>query len=228
MSKKIALILMLSLLISTIGITQNQQKIDSLIAFVPANTDSLKVVNTYEKIAKLYLRIQLDSTKVYAQKMIDLSEKLDFNKGLAMGNNWYGEVLLWQGDLSGALKRFRATNYFFEKNGKSTLWAHSFELVARVYSSIGKYDSAFIYYDKALQYHQSKNDSLSVAKVILNTGQVFSRKGDYTTSLNYYYKAKYIFKSLNEEHWFTTAEKSIAILYGRQHKNDFRLLLRNR
>jgi signal transduction histidine kinase len=219
------LLLGLCLVLFSSSFSQNQQKIDSLkqvASKLPADTG---LVNVNEKIAKLYLRLQLDSTKVYAQKMIDLSESLNYDKGLAMGHNWYGEVLLWQGDYTEALKHFKRTNQIFRKGGKSTLWAHSLEVIANAYSMTDKNDSALIYYQKALDYHENNNDSLSAAKVILNTGMVYSRKGDYTSALNYYYKAKLIFKTLNNEHWFISAERSIAILYGRQHRNDSAIVI---
>jgi len=216
------------LLLSILSFSQNQQKLDSIKQVVSTLSPDTNLVNTYEKIAKLYLRIQLDSTKVYAQKMIDLSEQLNYNKGLAMGNNWVGEVLLWQGNSQKALEYFKRTNQIFEKSGKSTLWAHSLEVIANAYIMSDKNDSALIYYKKALDYHMSNHDSLSAAKVYLNTGMVYSRKGDYTTALDYYYKAKLIFKTLKNEHWFTSAERSIAILYGRQHKNDSAIAIYNR
>ena len=67
------LLLGLCLVLFSSSFSQNQQKIDSLkqvASKLPADTG---LVNINEKIAKLYLRLQLDSTKVYAQKMVDQS-----------------------------------------------------------------------------------------------------------------------------------------------------------
>ena len=103
---------------------QTHQKIDSLLIVVITSDIDTNLVDNYEKITKLYLKVQLDSAKVYAQKMINLSKQLGYDKGLAMGNNWLGEACLWQGQPNLAIHHFKKTNEIFGKAGKSTMWAH--------------------------------------------------------------------------------------------------------
>ncbi len=220
MFKKIGLLFALSILINVLGFSQTQHKIDSLVNLTSSLPIDTNLVNTYEKIAKLYLRIQLDSVKIYAQKMIDLSTKLNYDKGLAMGYNWFGESLLWQGDYQSTLKYFRKTNKIFEKSGKNMLWARSLEVIANVYSISDKSDSAVLLYNKALKFHEDNNDTVSAAKVLVNIGKVYSKIGDFTTALNYYFNARLTFKTINNDYWFMATERSIATVYGRQFKND--------
>ncbi|RLD37260.1 MAG: hypothetical protein DRI89_15350 [Bacteroidetes bacterium] len=84
MFRKLSLLFSLCFLFSTIVFSQNQQKIDSLIRIASTSTVDTNLVKTYERIALLYLRMQLDSTKIYAQKMIDVSKKLSKNEKLTL------------------------------------------------------------------------------------------------------------------------------------------------
>ena len=228
MLKKIVLSMILASGFSVLSFSQNQQKIDSLVQLTYSSPKDTNLVNTYEKITRLYLRIQIDSAKVYAQKMIDLSKQLNYNKGLAMGHNWYGESLLWQGEKEKALEHFRITNKLFAKKGKSTLWAKSLEVIANAYLMKEDFDSAEIFYTEALKYHESRHDELSAANVKLNLGLMYDHKGDYTSALKYYYDARFTFNKLENEDESIQTEKLIGVIYGRQHKNDSAISIFNR
>ncbi len=111
------------------GFSQNQQKIDSLVALTYSLPEDTNLVNTYEKIAILYLKLQFDCIKAYAQKMIELSEQLGYDKGLAKGYNWKGEAYMWQANYTKDLECYKKTTNIFSKKGKRTLWAKSLEVM---------------------------------------------------------------------------------------------------
>ncbi len=220
MTKRLTLLFVSILFISSVIYSQNQQKIDSLITVASTSAIDTNLAITYEKISILYLRIQLDSAKIYAQKMIDVSKELDYDKGFAMGNNWLGRAYFSQGDYNTALVYYKITNHTFGKNGENTMWAHSLQSLANVYSMTNKYDTAIALYEKALTYYENNNDLFSASKVMLNVAQIYSRSGDFTAAANYLYKVRFNFKSLNNDFWFMRTESTLAIMYGRQEQFD--------
>jgi len=228
MNKPTLVLLSLILLVSLDAQSQNQKRIDSLINLSYTASIDTNLIDTYEKIAKLYLKIQLDSAKVYAQKMINVSEELDYDKGLAMGNNWLGEACLWQGQPNLAVNYFKKTNEIFGKSGKSTMWAHSLQVIANAYTLSAKSDSALLLYNEALEYYQENNDDYSVAKALVNIGKIYSQMGVFTTALNNYYKARLVFKLMDNEYWYISTERAIGVLYGRQQEYDSAFVIYNR
>ena len=220
MTRKITLLFAVIIFISSFIHSQNQQKIDSLIHIVSTAAIDTNLAKNYERITKLYLRIQLDSAKAYAQKMIDVSKELDYDKGFAMGNNWLGRAYFSQGDYNTALVYYKITNHTFGKNGENTMWAHSLQSLANVYSMTNKYDTAIALYEKALTYYENNNDLFSASKVMLNVAQIYSRSGDFTAAANYLYKVRFNFKSLNNDFWFMRTESTLAVMYGRQEQFD--------
>jgi len=222
--------LLFTILISSISIaySQNQQKIDSLISLTYTAPVDTNLVDTYEQITKLYLKIQLDSARVYAQKMINVSEKLDYDKGLAMGHNWFGETCLWQGQPNLAIYHFKKTNEVFGKSGKSTMWAHSLQIIANAYTMSEKNDSALLLYNEALEFYKKDNDDYSAAKAMVNIGKIYSQMGMFTTALDNFYKARLVFKLLDNEDWYVATERGIGVLYGRQLKYDSAFVIYDR
>lgn len=228
MFKKLSFLLGLSFLTTTTVFSQNQQKIDSLIIVVSKLPVDTNLVNTYEQIAKLYLRTQIDSAKVYAHKMIIISEQINYEKGSAMGNQWYGQAFYLQGNYDTALVYFTKTKDLFEKSGKNTLWAHSIAVIANVYSMTDKFDTAMFLYEKAIEIHKANNDVFSESKTMLNLARIYFRTGNYTKAKELFYKVRLNFKILDNARWLATTENSIALLYKKLENFDSAISTYNR
>ncbi|MCF8348809.1 MAG: tetratricopeptide repeat protein [Bacteroidales bacterium] len=220
MPRNLFLLIALSMFVLTATYSQSQSKIDSLISITSTSALDTNLVKTYERISRLYLKIQLDSAKIYATKMLALSKELNYDKGIAMGNNWLGEANLWQGNYKEALNYFKKTNETFGKKGETTMWAHSLQVMANVYNMTNNGDSAFLLYNQALAFYTKNKDAFSEAKVKSNLAKLYSMRGDYTKAAQYLYAARFTFSTLKKEYWFVTTENEIAVLYSRMHKYD--------
>jgi len=204
---------------------QSQNKIDSLLVVAKNSKIDSNLVKTYEKITRLYLKINFDSSKVYAQKMIDLSQEINYQKGYAMGNNWLGETYFLQGKYDTALKYYKITNKTFEKIGKNKLWSYSLIVIANAYSMIGENDSSKILYKQVIDFNKSKKDILSASKSMINLAQLYSNVGQFTLAKKYLYEAKLNFKTINNDQWTNLTDKTLANLYGRIHEHDSALVI---
>ncbi len=225
MLKKLCLLVSINLLIVITIYAQSQNEIDSLLFVASSSKTDTNLVKTYEKIARLYLRIDLDSSKVYAQKMIDLSHELDYQKGYAMGNNWLGESYFLQGKYDSCLIYYKITNKTFEKIGKNRLWSYSLIAISNVYTMLSKYDSSIILLNQVIQFNIGENDIKSASKAMLNLAQLYSNQGEYALAKRKLYDAKLNFEILGDDYWTMMADKSIAILYSRQGEPDSAMVI---
>jgi signal transduction histidine kinase len=228
MAKNLTLLFAFTVFIGLGVRSQSKQKIDSLLNIASTCTVDTNLVNVYEQITKLYIKTQLDSAVVYGQKMLHVSEKLGYNKGVAMGNIWLIEAYYMLGENDSALCYFKKANEAIKKTGKSSLLAQSIQVIANVYTMSNKLDSAIVLYKEALKIHETNNDILSASKVMLYMAWLYGQSGEYASAEKYLYKAKLNFNSLNNTIWLMETEKSFASLYSGQNKHDSAVLVCNR
>jgi len=228
MAKNLTFFLTLSLFISTGALSQNQQKIDSLLSIASTSVVDTNLVNIYEQITKLYIKTQLDSAVIYGRKMLDVSEELGYHNGIAMGNIWLIEAYYMLGENDSAICYYKRANEIIKKTGKSLLLAQSIQVIANVYTMSNKLDSAIVLYKEALKIHETNNDILSASKVMLYMAWLYGQSGEYASAEKYLYKAKLNFRSLNNTNWLMKTEKAFASLYSGQNKNDSAILACNR
>jgi len=220
MAKNLILSFTFILFISTDAVSQNQQKIDSLLRIASTTVVDTNLVNIYEQITKLYIKIQLDSAVVFGRKMLDVSDELGYQKGIAMGNIWLIEAFYMLGENDSAICYYKRANETIKKTGKSLLFAQSIQVIANVYTMSNKLDSAIVLYKEALKIHETNNDILSASKVMLYMAWLYGQSGEYASAEKYLYKAKLNFRSLNNTIWLMKTEKLFMSLYSSQNKYD--------
>ena len=228
MAKNLTLFFTLSLFISLGVLSQNQQKIDSLLSIASTSVVDTNLVNIYEQITKLYIKTQLDSAVIYGRKMLDVSEELGYHKGIAMGNIWLIEAYYMLGENDSAICYYKRANEIIKKTGKSLLLTQSIQVIANVYTMSNKLDSAIVLYKEALKIYIANNDVFSASKVMLYMAWLYGQSGEYASAEKYLYKAKLNFMSLNNTVWLMETEKSFASLYFGQNKYDSAILVNNR
>jgi len=216
MAKNLTFFFTLSLFISTAALSQNQQKIDSLLSIASTSAVDTNLVNIYEQITQMYIQLQLDSAKVYSHKLLNISEKLKYDKGIAMANIWLVNVYFRQNNNDSAIYCFRKANKIIEKIGQNEMWANSISRIAIIYVMTNKPDSALTLFKTALMYHEDNNDLLSAGGVLSNIAWMYVLSGEFSMAEKYLYKAKLHFKTLNNTNQLMRVENSFANIYAKQ------------
>lgn len=98
--------------------------------------------------------------------------------------------------------------------------AHSFGIIGSLYNSTGKYDSAIVYYNNALDFYKKTNDSVYMAKVLNNIGLSHDYQGKMEMAVSYYIKSLDIKQKLNDTTGIITCLNNIGALFFYLEKYD--------
>lgn len=172
------------------GFSQSQMpSIDGLKRMLPhAQTDTAKV-NLYNTIADKFKELDPDSTAYYATKSYKLSQKANYNFGLATA---YFNL----GNSNIILGNYKKANFYFDK--------------AQLCFENELADNSDI---------DPKRIKNGMAKVLASHGVVFSQQSNYFMALELYQKALKIYLEIGEKHSVSKSYNNIGVVYKSQQKN---------
>ncbi len=81
------------------------------------------------------------------------------------------------------------------------------------YFFAGTYDSAFVYYEKAIPHFEALNSKIDVGKVLGNIGLLYRKQGKYDKALEYYLNNLKIYKEDNYQEGLGSVFNNIGNLY---------------
>jgi len=150
---------------------------------------------------------ELDSAEMQMEKFIELC--LDRNDSLRLirGYYYYGDILKHQSMFELAIDYARKSIDYFFRGMDPKLQISVFNNMGTIFRNINEYDSAAIYYLKALTICEKQEDLIKIAIVVNNLGDVYLETGHFETAEEYYNKALAI--NLENE----GGEASIAMNY---------------
>ena len=102
------------------GFSQNQSEKDSLLYSLNiSTTQDTARVDILKKLAKVYLRSNIDSAQLFANKGLYLARKIEFDKGIGDMYLTLGHVQVIQNDMFSALDYYlKAVPLFIKSNAK--------------------------------------------------------------------------------------------------------------
>ena len=208
------------------GFCQSQNTtIDSLKRVLPyVKTDTAKV-NLLNTIADKFKESNPDSTAFYATKATVLSQKVNYNFGLA---NSYINT----GNSNIILGNYRNANTYFSKaqSGFEKLLEANSEIdvkrikngLARAYASKGvvfsqesNYYMALEMYQRALKMYIDIGQKINISKAYNNIGIVYKSQQKNTEALDYFKKALQIQQEIGEQSAAVTLT-NIGVIYAEQ------------
>ncbi|PKQ62752.1 hypothetical protein BZG02_11130 [Labilibaculum filiforme] len=100
-----------------------------------------------------------------------------------------------------------------EESEDPDLLSQSYKTQGINYYYSGTYDSAFVYYEKAIHQFEATNAQVDIGKVLGNIGLLYRKQGKYAKALEYYLKNLKIYKDLNYEEGLGSVFNNIGNLY---------------
>jgi len=169
---------------------EGQHKLDSLLTLLEHENHDTAKVKLYQGIAKIYLKINLDSSLYYSDKGLDLARKIGFKKGEGDINMVLGHIKVVQNDLFNALKYYQnAANLFHLANDADGI-STAYLLLGNVYFTLANYPDALDYYQKGVVIADS-NKSIAILPDFYNNLAVLNE-----LLKNYNEAIEYLNKSL--------------------------------
>ncbi|MCF8414416.1 MAG: tetratricopeptide repeat protein [Melioribacteraceae bacterium] len=162
-----------------------------------------KWVDGMNLLVEQIIDTETTSAKEYLTEVISVAEELGYKKGLVDANILFAYLLNTQNKFSEAIKILEKTGG--KVNDDSTL-AKVEMAKGVIYYERSEYDSAKIFLDRA-EILLKGVENLTFAKIVNTRAGVYSKRGDYTRSIEEAVKAARIFSKYGDE-------KSLALTYN--------------
>jgi serine phosphatase RsbU (regulator of sigma subunit)/uncharacterized protein HemY len=193
--------------------TTNASILDSLkTELVTAGQDTQRV-KLLVNLATRYMRKDLDSAKYYSKDGITLSEKLNYNKGIARTNHRYGLATKKQGNYEESIPYYKkALKYYKIINDEKNI-VSLYNNIGNSYKGLGEYSPAAEHYIEALKLSEEYEDLDGMAKAYNNLGNLSKRQNKLETALGYLQKSLDIRKQQNDSSGMASTLHNLGNLY---------------
>ncbi len=172
--------------------------------------------------AKLELLRQLSFNEVtdynqalqYANDLIALSEKLKNETYLFYGYLQKGNKERILGNYKEALDDFFKCAEVAKKSKSPTQEGGANDAIADVYAQTDNFENSMIYHRKSIANFTGSLDSITLASVILNTGEAFRKFKVYDSALIYFERAGKIFDKKEDPNGSAYAQGNMGMVYN--------------
>src|SRR4030095_5610492 len=156
----------------------------------------------------------------YAEELIRLSEQAGDNDYLRRGYFQVGNKKRLLGHLDEALNAFFKCAEIARKTGHIKGEGEAYGAIADIYSVGDNHSNAMTYYNKAITVlRQFKGDSISLASVLSNAGDEYTKTKHYDSALYFFSEAKIIFDKIGYRSGIGYALGNIGMVYANTGKN---------
>ncbi|MEO7046770.1 MAG: histidine kinase, partial [Ferruginibacter sp.] len=180
----------LLLLIPLVSLSQSRQ-IDSLKKVLPNSRDTQQV-NILNRISELYFKqatyrydSNLTISREFANKAIQLSKQIHYDKGSGIAFFNAGNVSSYKEELNNAITLFNEAIPFFKEINDNKMLGTCLEIIADCTHKLGDNMQAIKYYDSSLSIFQKIKDTSGLILNLEWKGHSYFDMGDYKNGYKY-------------------------------------------
>ena len=217
-------LILVTLDLKTQGINSNT--IDSLFQITEDIylEDTVKAI-AFSELAKRYIDIDIDTARYFANKGLELSNKIDFQSGMALNYLRIGLIEEVESNLDQAIMSYQKVSEQYENITKDRVYMDAIISLGIVYENQQNYDQSLHYYLQGLATAEFLEDSLIMAYFYNNISIIYELTGSFRSSIDYNRKASAIFKLLGHDIYYANSLVNLGILYSTLGKIDTARLL---
>ncbi len=187
------------LLIFTLQLFSQNSKIDSLRNTInTAKTDTTKI-NSLLQLGNLLMRQDLQSSIDTLNLAIELSQKAEFDEGLAMAYRYIGFTFFYKGQTDSTIEYFNKSLELFKKVGNKEEAGKMYNNIGVVNKRLGNLKDAMTSFEQAIQLLEQTNDQRSLLSSCVNLSNIFINIGNFEQALEYNFKALDIFNQIPDK-----------------------------
>jgi tetratricopeptide (TPR) repeat protein len=206
-----------------------KNKIDSLQALLKKDKEDTNAVLHLHLLANEYTTTNSDRAINYYKRSIKLSEKIRWQKGVALSNQFLGKAYSKNATYPLALKFYNSALEKWEKYegeiSKNSLSVNKeynyvqqqkaaiFASIGSAYKDQGDYNKALEYYIKSLKVSERMGNKNGSADNLVRIGVLYSEMNDYPKSLEKYLEALKVFKELGNKERIALSFGNIGNIY---------------
>lgn len=158
-------------------------------ADVRAMPNDTNKVKAWSRLVTRTIPDNLDSAMAYADSTLALAERLDFDKGRALGNEKIGMVYNYRGKLQNALKFYDKALQFHLAQGNERSAAIIMSNMGMAKRNLGAFDEAMVYYFDALELQEKLGDTNDIAYALKNIGEQYAIQNNYEKAEEFFGRA---------------------------------------
>jgi tetratricopeptide (TPR) repeat protein len=214
MGKFLTRIILLNLILHAIPLSFAQnEKMDSLKSVLYTQSNDTNKVITLNAISWDYFVVsELDSCYLYATEAMELSEKLDYQKGIARAHTRFGAIYFNKGNFYEALISFSKCMKISKKTKDNKALRQAYNNMGAVYFLFGNYPEALKNHYKSLQMSEESGDYHGIASACSNIGDVYTKQGNYKEALKNFKVALEIRKKMDDQGGMSDAYNGIGMV----------------
>ena len=141
-----------------------------------AKEDSSKVTALRE-LAEYYIGPDTDSSLLLAQMALDLSQKIDFDRGRIKSLFTMGKIFAFIGNYSRGLELYLQSLEISERVNDPEWIAYNLSRIGEIYNDQSDYQLALKYFSRCRSIAEKKGLNNILAGVLLRIGQVYENQG---------------------------------------------------
>jgi adenylate cyclase len=189
LKKKYSLLMLVAgicLMASQTTIAQSER--DSLEQLLTTNIPDTQKVLIMDDLGWMLKTQNPDSARMYLNRALELSEKIEYTTGLSKAWNDLGVVETIHGNYDEAQVAYEnALQYRETLNDKKGI-ASVYNNLANVYDSTGDFFNALRQYKASLKVREELKDTARIARLFYNMGDMHERMGNYLEAQDYIHK----------------------------------------
>ncbi|MFD0989064.1 tetratricopeptide repeat protein [Mariniflexile jejuense] len=209
MKKELVVFIFFCLCLLVNSQTTTNKEIDSL-KIIIANQTKKQQFSTLIAISNVYARINLDSSKHYAQKAFLLSEKIGIDSLKIKAQMFLGHTSWERGNYDEAIQHFKKSLAIGTRIKNKEAIADAYNGLGIVYSKLGKLNTSIDYYFKTLSMYEKLKDSLGMGAAYLNIAWDYRKLTEYQKSIDYNNKSLQIYSKLKDSLHVAMVNNNIA------------------
>lgn len=199
-------------MLSFSGNAQLQKAIDSIERLLPAQKDTA-LVNSYNELTKLSMKVDRIKSKNYANKALALSRQIKYNSGEALAAYYHGILNISGQKLDSALawlnKSLQIRKRISDKKGIARIYLK----ISIINQMLGNLDKTLEYAQMGLKGFREINDESGTGDALMAVGIANESFGNVDAALNYYQQSLAIRKRANDVEVLSVSYLNIGNAY---------------
>lgn len=171
---------------------------DSLYANLGKFHEDTNLVNTYNQLAQKLHNSKLEMSLFFAEKALDLADKLKFKQGLINAYTNVGISYYYKGKYTTSLIYHTKAAKILEKEKDTKRLSSVYNNIALVYLGLNKYNSSESYFLKSLNLEKARKDYVGMGDSYNNLGTIYKDQKMFTKALSYFNRSLY-FRKLGKD-----------------------------
>lgn len=189
--------------------SKTNKEIDSLKSSIAKQSEKQQF-KTFIGISNIYARINLDSSRLYANKAFKLSEKLGNDSLKIKALMFLGHTSWERGNYEEAIGHFNKSLIISNRIKDVTTIADAYNGLGIVYSKLGNLNTSIAYYFKTLGIYEKLKDSSGIGSTYLNIAWDYRKLKEYQKSIDYNNKSLQIYSNLKDSLHVAMVNNNIA------------------